>query len=140
MGYDQSKAFWLLEEDLLECLAGFDIVQTGTSPYLTSTLVSVMLWSGVAVTAAATLSCCRYLGIAILGISHGQVMLWRYENPIVGPLVWFWHGEVVRCALWHSLTTAHGTIPCSTAQHRTTGNRTTHTKYGPNWWLILGKP
>ena len=78
----------------VECLAGFDIVQMGTSPYLTSTLVSVMLWSGVAVTAAATLSCCGYLGIGILGISHMLVMLWRYENLIVGPLVWFRVGEL----------------------------------------------
>ena len=69
----------------VECLVGFDIIQMGTSPYLTSTLVSVTLWSGVAVTAAATLSFCGYLGIGILGISHVLVMLWRYENLIVGP-------------------------------------------------------
>ena len=51
----------------VECLVGFDIVQMGISPYLTSTLVSVKLWSGVAVTAAAMLSCCEYLCIGILG-------------------------------------------------------------------------
>ena len=78
----------------IECLAGFDIVQTSTSPYLTSTLVSVTLWSGIAVTDAAMLSCCRYLGIGIWGISHALVMLWRYENLIVGPLVWFKAGEL----------------------------------------------
>ena len=38
-------------------LVGFVVVQMGISPYLTSTLVSVILWSGVTVTAAATLSC-----------------------------------------------------------------------------------
>ena len=54
---------------------GFDMVQLGTSPYLTSILISVMLWSGVSVTAAATLSCCGYIGIGILGISHALVML-----------------------------------------------------------------
>ena len=54
---------------------GFNIVNMATSPYLTSTLVSVMLWSSVAVTAAVTLSFCEYLGIGILGISHVPVML-----------------------------------------------------------------
>ena len=29
----------------LECLADFDIVRMGTSPYLTSTLASITLWS-----------------------------------------------------------------------------------------------
>ena len=66
----------------------------GTSLYLTFTLVSITLWSGVAVTAAATLSCFGYLGIGILGISHMPIMLWRYENLIVGPLVWFRAGEL----------------------------------------------
>ena len=73
---------------------GFDIVKTGTSPCLTSTLVSVLLWSGVAVTAAATFSFCGNLGIGILGISHTLVMLWSYGNLIVGPLVWFRVGEL----------------------------------------------
>ena len=73
---------------------GFDMVQMGTSPYLTSTLVSVMLWSGVAVAAAATMSCCGYLGIGLLGISHMPVKLWWYQNLIVGSLVWFRVGEL----------------------------------------------
>ena len=68
----------------------FDIIKIGISPYLTSTLVSVMLWSGVAVTAAATVSCCEYLCIGTLGISHALVMLWRYENLIV----WLRAGEL----------------------------------------------
>ena len=66
----------------------------GTSPYLTSTLVLVTLWNGVAITAAAILSCCGYLAIRILGISHMLVMLWRYENLIIGPLVWLRVGEL----------------------------------------------
>ena len=78
----------------VEFLAGFDIVQMGRSPYLTLTLVSVMLWSAVAVIAAATLFYCGYLGIGILGISHVLVMLLRYENFIVSPLVWFRAGEL----------------------------------------------
>ena len=61
----------------------------GTSPSLTSTLVSVMLRSGIAVAAAATVSCYGYSGIRILGISHALVMLWRYANLIVGPLFCF---------------------------------------------------
>ena len=71
----------------VECLAGFDIIQTGTSPFLTSTLVSVILSSGVVVIAAATMSSCGYLYIGILGISHAPDMLWRYENLIVGSFV-----------------------------------------------------
>ena len=78
----------------LECLAGFEIVQISTSPYLTSTLVSVILWSGVAVTAAATLSCCGYLGIGVLGISYELVMLWRYEKLCWPPVFWFRAGEL----------------------------------------------
>ena len=97
----------------MKCLVGFGIAQMGTSPYLTSTLVSVTLWSGIVATGAAIFSYCRYLGIGILGISHMPVMLWRYENLIVGPLVWFRVGGIIRCVLWHSLM-AHGTIPCST--------------------------
>ena len=73
---------------------GFNIVLMGTSPYLTPTLVSVILWSGVAVIAVAILSCCGYLGIRILGISHMLVMFWRYDNLIVGPFVWFRVGEL----------------------------------------------
>ena len=69
----------------IECLAGFNIVQIGTSPYPTFTLVSA-LWSGVAITAAAMLSCCGYLGIGILGISHALVMLWMYKKPHFWPL------------------------------------------------------
>ena len=78
----------------MEYLTGFDIVQMGSSAYLTSTMVSVTLWSGVAVTAAATLSYCGYLGIVILGIPHVPVMLWRYENLNVGPFVWCRVGEL----------------------------------------------
>ena len=78
----------------VECLAGFDIIQAGTSPYLTSTLISVILWSGVAVAAAVTLSCYWYLAIGILGIPHILVMLWRYENLIVSPLIWFRVGKL----------------------------------------------
>ena len=66
----------------------------GTSPYLTSTLVSVILWSGVAITAVATLSCCGYFDVWILGIPYVPIMLWRYEKLIVGPLVWFRVGEL----------------------------------------------
>ena len=73
---------------------GFAIIQIGTSPYLTSTLVSGTLWSGVAVIVAATLFCCGYLYIGILGISLMLVMLWRYENLIVGHLAWFRVGEL----------------------------------------------
>ena len=78
----------------VESLVGFDIVEMGTLPYLTSTLLSIMLWSDVAVTAATMLSCCRYLSIGSLGIFHMMVVLWRYENLIVGPLVWFRAGEL----------------------------------------------
>ena len=61
--------------EFVECLAGFDIVQMGTSPYLTSSLVSIMLWSGLTVTAAVILSCCGYLGVGILGTSPTLVIL-----------------------------------------------------------------
>ena len=72
----------------------FDIIQTGTSPYLTSTLVFIILWSGVSVISAATLSFCGYLGVAIMGISYALFILWRYEKILVGPLVWFRFGEL----------------------------------------------
>ena len=88
-GLQPEQALLATRGGFVECLVGFDIVQMGTSPYLTSTLVSVMLWSGVSVTTAATLSCCGYLGIGILGISHVCVMLRRYENLILSPLAWF---------------------------------------------------
>ena len=80
--------------EFVECLYGFDITQIGISPYLTSYLVSIMLWNGVAVTDAAMLSCCGYLGIGILGISHTLVILGRYKNLTVGLFVWFRVGEL----------------------------------------------
>ena len=124
----------------VECLADFDIVQIDTLPYLTSTLVSVILWSGVAVTAAAMLSCYRYLGIGILGISHALVMLWRYENLIAGPLVWFRVGGCKVCA---TAQLYNGTWYCPT-QHSTALHHWAlhHTHYicPKFWWLMLGKP
>ena len=59
-GLQAEQSLLATTRGFVECLAGFNIVQMGTSPYLNSTLLSVMVWSGVAVTAAATLFYCRY--------------------------------------------------------------------------------
>ena len=74
-GLKAEKGLLATREGFLKCLVGFDIIQKGISPYLTSTLVSVTLWKSVALTAAAMLSCYRYLGIGIPGTFHALVML-----------------------------------------------------------------
>ena len=75
MGYKPDRSLLATGGGFVKCLAGFVIIQMGTLPYLTSTLVFVILWSGVAVTAAAILSCCGYLCIGILGISYAPAIL-----------------------------------------------------------------
>ena len=124
----------------VECLVGFDIIQISTSPYLTSTLVSVILWSGVAVTAAATLSCCGYLGIGIQGIPYTLVIPWRYENLIVGHQFFgLGQGSCKVCttaqpynSAWYH-PTQHSTAPHHWALHHI------HYIWPKCWWLMLGK-
>ena len=56
-GLQPEQGLLAIRGGFVECLVGFAIMQTGISPYLTSTLVSIMLWNSVTVTAAAMLPC-----------------------------------------------------------------------------------
>ena len=67
----------------VEYLAGFNIIQIGTSPYLTSTLVSIMLWSSFAV------NCIRIVLLWVLKYwDSGNISCSGYDLEVLKPHCW----------------------------------------------------
>ena len=126
-------------EAFIECLVGFDIMQISTSPYLAFTLVSVTLWSGIAVTAAATLFCCGYLGFGFLGILMCQLCFGGMKTSLLAPLFGLGWGSYKVCTVAQPYNSAwyhpmqHSTAPHHWALH------STHYIQPKCWWLMLGK-